>query len=249
MPGSGEWRSQDKGRRGTAVKQPPGRNGEGRAKGPVSTAAVVWLRLRDETWARWSRSPHDHSAKKPRTLHVLYLHSEDAARLDRVQPYTSWLVSNVTACLISHTCDAVSPAHGGFSGSNGLRRDVCATTLLHRSRKKAIGSRVRGMMLGVVEAQGRRFRLRREPMVKVKQVALPILALSLSRSLLVISRQLMLSTLDVSAVDVRLETPIDEAEARLGGVSQIVGHKPLSHSSPFRYRLGASWRGNSSFTR
>jgi hypothetical protein len=29
----------------------------------------------------------------------------------------------------------------------------------------------------------------------------------------VISRRLMLSTLDVSAVNVRLETPIDEAEA------------------------------------
>jgi hypothetical protein len=74
-------------------------------------------------------------------------------------------------------------------------------------------------MLVMVEAQGRRFRLRREPMVKVKQVDLPILALSPSGSWLVISRQLMLSTWNVSAVDVRLETPIDEAEARLGGVS------------------------------
>ena len=85
-----------------------------------------------------------------------------------------------------------------------------------------------------MEAQGRRFRLRREPMVKVKQVDLPILALSAPGSLLVISRQLMLSTLDVSAVDVRLETPIDEAEARLGSVSENVGHRPLSRSIPFQ---------------
>lgn len=28
LPGAGEWRSQEAGRRGTAVKQPPGRNGE-----------------------------------------------------------------------------------------------------------------------------------------------------------------------------------------------------------------------------
>lgn len=89
-------------------------------------------------------------------------------------------------------------------------------------------------MLGEMEVQGRRFRLRREPMVKVKQVGLRILALRPSGSLLVISRQLMLSTLDVSAVDVRLETPIDEAEARLVGVSQFVGHGPLSRSIPFQ---------------
>ena len=60
--------------------------------------------------------------------------------------------------------------------------------------KKAARSHARGIMLEVVEAQGRRFRLRREPMVKVKQVDLPILALTLSGTLLVISRQLMLST-------------------------------------------------------
>ena len=89
-------------------------------------------------------------------------------------------------------------------------------------------------MLVVVEAQGRMFRLRCGPMVKVKQVDLPILAQSFSGTLLVISRQLMLSTWIVSAVDVRLETPIDEAEARLGGVSQIVGHRPLSCSIPFQ---------------
>jgi hypothetical protein len=54
----------------------------------------------------------------------------------------------------------------------------------------------------------------------------------------VISRQLMLSSVDVSAIDVRLETPSDEAEARLEGVSQIVGHRPLSRSIPF---LSLSW--------
>lgn len=75
---------------------------------------------------------------------------------------------------------------------------------------------------------------RHDPMVKVKRVYLPIVVLSPSRSLLVFSRQLMLSSLDVSAVDVRLETPIDEAEARLGGVSHIVGHRPLSRSIPFQ---------------
>lgn len=89
-------------------------------------------------------------------------------------------------------------------------------------------------MLEHMEAQGRRFRYRREPMVEVKQVDLPISALSPPGSLLAPSRQLMLSTMDVSAVDVRLETPIDEAEARLGGVSQIVGHRPLSRSIPFQ---------------
>ena len=65
---SGDHRKQGDG--APAVKQPPGRNGEGRAKGPVSTEAVFWLLLRDETWARWSRSPREHSAKIPRTLHV-----------------------------------------------------------------------------------------------------------------------------------------------------------------------------------
>lgn len=63
---------------------------------------------------------------------------------------------------------------------------------------------------------------------------LPISALSFSGSLLVVSRQLMLSTRNISAVDVGLETPIDEAEARLGGVSPIVGRRPLSCSIPFQ---------------
>jgi hypothetical protein len=63
----------------------------------------------------------------------------------------------------------------------------------------------------------------------------------------------MLSTLDISAVDVRLETPIDEADTRVGGVSQIVGHRPLSRSIPFQL---PSWsvlelpgKAISSFTR
>ena len=156
---------------------------------------------------------------------------------------------NVTACLISHNCDAVSPAHGGFSGPKGLRRDVSTTPLLHRSRRKAARSRARGIMLVVVEAQGRRFRLRCEPMVKVKQADLPILAQSFSGSLLVISRQLMLSTWNVSAVDVRYETPIDEARARLGGVSPIVGHRPLSCSIPFQVPSWSFLERQSSFTR
>lgn len=104
-------------------------------------------------------------------------------------------------------------------------------------------------MLVVVEAQGRMFRLRCEPMVKVKQVGLPILDQSFSGSLLVISRQLMLSTWIVSAVDVRLETPIDEAEARLGGVSQFVGHRPLSCSIPFQVPSWSFLERQSSFSR
>lgn len=111
---------------------------------------------------------------------------------------------------------------------------IIATHLLHRSRKKAARSRARGMMLGLMDDQGRRFRFGRRPMVKVKQVGLLSLILSLPRSLLVISRQLMLSTLTVSAVDVRVETPIDEAEAQLGGVSSLAGHRPLSRSIPFQ---------------
>jgi hypothetical protein len=47
--------------------------------------------------------------------------------------------------------------------------------MLLEGRKKAARSHAGGMMLEVVEAQGRRFRLKREPMVKVKQVDLPIL--------------------------------------------------------------------------
>lgn len=119
-------------------------------------------------------------------------------------------------------------------GKNGLGRDVFATPVLQRRRKKPARSRAQGMMLEEVEGQGRRFRFRHGPMVKVKQWDLSRSTLSPSRSLLVISRQLMLSTLTVSAVDVRLETPIDEAEARLGGVSQLVGHRPLSRSIPFQ---------------
>lgn len=113
---------------------------------------------------------------------------------------------------------------------------------------KRLEARAQGMMLGVVEAQGRRFRLRCGPIVKVKQVDLPILAQSFSGSLLVISRQLMLSIWNVSAVDVRLETPIDEAEARLGSVSQIVGRRPLSCSIPFQVPSWSFLERQSSFT-
>lgn len=89
-------------------------------------------------------------------------------------------------------------------------------------------------MLGEVEPKGRMFRLQRQPMMKVKQVGPTRLCPGPSR---IIARDLATAyviTLDVSAVDVRLETPIDEAEARLGSVSQIVGHRPLSRPVPFQ---------------
>ena len=52
-------------------------------------------------------------------------------------------------------------------------------------------------------------------MVKVKQVDLPILGPDSFKDLARGLATAYVINLDVSAVDVRLETPIDEAEARL----------------------------------